>query len=179
MSVDLSDFESEFSFSNYPIKGDDGFVRAKLIEVKLARTRTTKQRNSKELQDDTTVIVTRFSFLLEGASKPINSSVITGTNLNPLKVHVKAKGRGAKKEQPEYNAFTEMCLRTGFITLEQLNSRPQDISTILKEAFKAVSQDNPVHLKTQLVIDDEETNHFEKISIKTIAKIEYFEFNDK
>lgn len=177
MSVDLSDFDSEYTFANYPIKDKDGFVRAKLIEVKLDRTRNTKQRTSKTLQDDTTIIVTKFNFLLEGASKPIKSSRMTGTSLNPNKVYIKAKGRGANKEQPEYNAFTEMCLRLEFITLDQLNSRPEDISTILKTAFKAVSEENPVYVKTQLINDDDENNYFENVNIKTIERIKPFEFN--
>lgn len=179
MSVDLSDFDTEYTFANYPIKDKDGFVRAKLIEVKLDRTRVTKQRTSKELQDDKTVIVTKFNFLLEGASKPIKSKRNTGTSLNPNKIYIKAKGRGANKEQPEYNAFTEMCLNLGFITLDQLNSRPEDISNILKSAFKAVSEENPVCIRTKLIHDDETDSHFENVNIKTIEKIESFDFEQK
>jgi len=179
MSVDLSDFDSDYTFANYPLKDAEGFVKAKLIEVKLDRTRNTKQRTSKSLQDDTTIIVTKFNFLLEGASKPIKSKRNTGTSLNPNKIYIKAKGRGSSKEQPEYNAFTEMCLRLGFITLEQLNSRPEDISNILKTAFKAVSEENPIYIKTQLVNDDETDSYFENVNIRTIERLkEPFDFKN-
>jgi hypothetical protein len=177
MSVDLADFDSEYTFANYPLKDKDSFVRAKLVEVKPDRIKDIKQRTSKTLQDDKTFIVTRFNFLLEGASKPIKNSVITGTSLNPNKVHVKAKGRGATKEQPEYNAFTEICLRLGFISLEQLNSRPEDISEILKKAFKSVSEENPIFIKAQLINIDSETSTLETVNIKTVEQIKPFEFN--
>jgi hypothetical protein len=176
MSVDLSDFDSEYTFANYPLKDKDNFVKAKLIEVKPDKLKDIKQRTSKTLQDEKTVIVTRFSFLLEGANKPIKNSVITGTSLNPNKVYIKAKGRGANKEEPEYNAFTEICLRLGFINLEQLNSRPEDISIILKNAFKSVSEDKPVFVKTQLINTDLDATTLEVVNIKTIEKIKPFEF---
>ena len=177
MSVDLADFDSEYTFANYPLKDKDGFVRAKLIEVRPDKIKDIKQRTSKTLQDEKTYIATRFVFLLEGASNPIKSSAITGTILNPNKVYIKAKGRGATKEQPEYNLFTEMCLRLGFISLEQLNSRPEDISEILKKAFKAVSEDKPVFIKTQLINTDLDTTTLETVNIKTIVKTSLFEFN--
>jgi len=179
MTVDLSDFDNEYTIANFPLKDSNNFVKAQLVEVKLDKIRDTKKRTSTTLQDDKTYIVTRFNFLLEGASKPIKNSVITGTNLNPNKVHIKAKGRGAKKEQPEYNGFTEICLRLGFVTIEQLNKRPEDISEILKKCFKAVSSSKPIFIKTQLINVDTETTTLETVNIKTIEQIGSFEFKNK
>lgn len=177
MSVDLADFDSEYTFANYPLKDKDLYVRAKLIEVKPDKIKDTKQRTSKTFQDEKTSIVTRFNFLLEGASKPIKTSVVTGTSLNPNKIYIKAKGRGSNKEQPEYNAFTEMCLRLGFISIEHLNSRPEDISNILKSAFKAVSEEKPIFVKVQLINTDSENSHLEVVNIKTLSQIKFFDFN--
>jgi hypothetical protein len=175
MKIDLLDFDNDYTFANYPLKDSSDFVRAKLVEVKPDKIKDTGKKTSKTLQDDKTYKVTRFNFLLEGASTPIKNSVITGKNLNPMKVF-KSKVKGNKKELPEYNAFTEICLRLGFITMEQLNSRPEDISMHLKKVFSSVSEEKPVFIKTQLVNIESDSTTLEAVNIKTIELIKTFDF---
>jgi hypothetical protein len=101
-------------------------------------------------------------------------SRLTGTNLRPEKVHVKAKGRGKKQEQPEYNAFTEICLRLGIIKEKELEEKNKNLLTDITNAIKNVSTENPIYIKAKLQMSETGDTSFETINIKSIETIDQF-----
>jgi hypothetical protein len=170
-------FDDDLRFANSPKKDNQGFVKAKITKIEKTTCFDTKERTSKTLQDDKTYIAIQFNYLLEGITETINGSLRTGTNLNPEKVYIKAKGRGAKNEKPEYNAFTEMCLRLGLIDIKRLEERDYNLLPELFNKMKNVSDNNPIYIKTKLTHN--ENNMMEILDIRTVELIEKFDFDNK
>lgn len=173
-NIDLTDFDEDFKYANSPKKNVSGFVKGQVIKIEKKNFIDKKERTSKSLQDDRSYIGVEFTFLLEGIIEPIKTTLRTGTNLNPDKIHVKAKGRGAKTEKPEYNAFTEICLRLGLIDIQKLENRDVEMLANLTSKFKEISQEKPIYIKTQLTLPEE--LQIEIVNIRSIELIETFTF---
>ena len=62
-------------------------------------------------------------------------NVRTGTLISPEKTHIKAKGRGKTKEQPEYNKLTEILLRLKICTIEEIQKNKDAIIDIYKKKY--------------------------------------------
>ena len=98
---------------------------------------------------------------------------MTGTKINTEIKHVKAKGRGSK-EQEEYNALTEMCLKLGIFNKKDVKGENnQVLLDNLKNAVKSISSDKPIYIKTKLETSEKSTE-FENINIRTIQLIDKF-----
>jgi hypothetical protein len=174
IDIGTIDFDEDLKFSNAPKKDLEGYVKAKIIKIEKTTCFDTKERTSKTLQDDKTYISIQFSYLLEGVVDVISGSLRTGTNLNPEKVHIKAKGRGVKNEKPEYNAFTEMCLRLNLIDIKRLEDRDSKILIELAKKMKSVTKENPLYIKTKLT--RAENSLMEVVDIRTVELINKFDF---
>ena len=100
-------------------------------------------------------------------------NIRTGTLISPEKSHIKAKGRGKTKEQPEYNKLTELLLRLKIATIEEIasfdNKKTDEILERMREA-----NNNHIFIKSKLQI--QEDGEFETLNPRTIEKINYFEF---
>ena len=168
------DYDDNLGFANNPLKDNEGYVKGKLIEIKNHTLIDKKKRTSTEFADDITKKCLMFIFSMEGTTEPIRMSKLTGTNIRPEKIHVKAKGRGKDKEQPEYNALTEMCLRLGVFKHSELKTNNKELIEKIRLAMKNTSPEKPVYIKTKLQLIDNEENQFESINMKTIQVIDKF-----
>lgn len=165
---------SKLSFANLPIKDNDGFVRGKLTEISYKNFISKEKRTNKNLEDDKTYNAFVFNFEIESTGdKPIKMNIRTGTLISPEKSHIKAKGRGKNKEQPEYNKLTELLLRLKIATIEEIasfdNKKTDEILKRMREA-----NNNHIFIKSKLQI--QEDGEFETLNPRTIEKINSFEF---
>lgn len=167
------DFDECVGIANRPVKDLQGYVKGKLIGIDLRNIEVKKPRSKNDFEDDIVQKVFKFSFMMEGKREPIFMSKITGTKINTDVVHVKAKGRGTKEES-EYNALTELCLKLGIFKKEDItNDRQELLLKNLKEAVQSISKDNPVYIKTKLETS-EKSSEFENINSRTIELIDKF-----
>ena len=120
---EVYDLDEYVSFANTPLKDDKGCIKAKLVKIDKKLILSSKKRTNRDLADDITQKAFKFVFEVVGTKENITMSLLTGTNIRPDKVHVKAKGRGKTKEQPEYNKLTELLLRLNVFTIEELDKR--------------------------------------------------------
>lgn len=167
---------SKLGFANLPIKDNEGFVRGKLTEISYKTFISKEKRTKKSLEDDKTYNAFVFNFEIESTGdKPIKMNIRTGTLISPEKSHIKAKGRGKTKEQPEYNKLTELLLRLKIATIEEISSFDnKKTDEILKRMREANS--NHIFIKSKLQI--QEDGEFETLNPRTIEKINSFEFKN-
>ena len=169
---EVYDFDEDVSFANTPLKDDKGYIKAKLVKIDKRYINTTKTRTIRDLADDVTQKAFRFIFEVVGNKENITMSILTGTNIRPDKVHVKAKGRGKTKEQPEYNKLTELLLRLKVFTVEELEKRDEIVLNKTSNLIKTISE-KPICIKAKLEIQNNETT-FENLNIKSIEVISNF-----
>ena len=132
-----------------------------------------EKRTIKSLEDDKTYKAFVFDFLIESTGdKPIKMNVRTGTLISPEKTHIKAKGRGKTKEQPEYNKLTELLLRLKVFNVEELEKRDEIILNKTSNFIKNISE-KPIYIKAKLETQNNETT-FETLNIKSIEVIPSF-----
>jgi hypothetical protein len=173
MSETDFDFDDCVGIANRPSKDIKGFVRGKLTGIDLRNIEVKKPRSKNDFEDDVIQKVFKFSFKMEGKREFILMSKITGTKINTDIVHVKGKGRGSKEES-EYNALTELCLKLGIFKKEDITDDKQELLLKnLKEAVQTINEDKPVYIKTKLETS-EKSNEFENINSRTIELIEKF-----
>jgi hypothetical protein len=167
------DFDDCVGIANRPAKGIDGFVRGKLIGIDLRNIEIKKPRSKNDPEDDVVQTVLKFSFLIEGKREDISMSRITGTKISTDVAHTKAKGRGSKEEH-EYNALTEICLKLAIFKKDEITDDKQELLLKkLKEAVESVSVEKPIYIKTKLETS-EKSAEFENINIRSIELIEKF-----
>jgi len=166
------DFDDYLGFANTPLKDDKGYIKAKLTKIEKKLTISSKNRTSRDLADDITQKCFKFIFDVVGNKENITMSILTGTNIRPDKVHVKAKGRGKTKEQPEYNKLTELLLRLKVFNVEELEKRDEIVLKKTSDLIKNISQ-KPICVKAKLEIQNNDTT-FETINIKSIEVIPSF-----
>jgi hypothetical protein len=167
------DFDDCIGIANRPAKGVDGFVRGKLVGIDLRNIEVKKPRSKNNPEDDLIQKVLKFTFLMEGKREDITMSKITGTKISTEVVHTKGKGRGSKEED-EYNALTEMCLKLGIFKKEEIADDKQEILLKkLKEAVNTISNEKPIYIKTKLETSEKSTE-FENINVRSIKLIEKF-----
>jgi hypothetical protein len=166
------DFDDYLGFANTPLKDDKSYIKAKLTKIEKKLTINSKNRTSRDLADDITQKCFKFVFDVIGNKENITMSILTGTNIRPDKVHVKAKGRGKTKEQPEYNKLTELLLRLNVFTIEELNKRDEIVLNKTSNLIKNIGE-KPIYIKAKLEIQNNDTT-FETINIKSIEIIPNF-----
>ena len=172
LDIEELDFD-ESNVANRPNKDFDGYVKGKLVSFKMEERTFAKPRFKNDFADDVVQKVFMFNFVIEGKSEPIKMSRMTGTKINTEAKHIKAKGRG-KKEQEEYNALTEMCIKLGIFKIEDV--RDDNTKTLienLKNAYKPISEENPIYIKTKLE-RCEKSYDLENIDVRTIKLIDKF-----
>lgn len=167
-NIDLEDFEDEIGIANKPVKNTEGYVKARLVKMRPDTIKHKKKRSSREYGDDLTQKCIKFSFLVDGLVEPIHMSKITGTNISVEPTHTVAKGRGKKKEKPEYNAFTEMCLKLGILTEEDLTKEHKALLDKIKKAMLTISEENPIEVKTKLMSVDKVDGDLETIDVRSL-----------
>ncbi len=166
------DYDDYLSFANSPLKDDKGYIKAKLIKIDKTQTISRQNRTTRDLADDITQKCFKFIFDVVGTKENITMSILTGTNIRPDKVYIKAKGRGKTKEQPEYNKLTELLLRLNIFTVDELEKRDESVLSKTANLIKAI-KDNPIYIKAKLEIQNNETT-FETLNIKSIEVIPSF-----
>ena len=167
----------DLGFANRPLKDENGFVRGQLIEISNKTFISKEKRTIKSLEDDKTYKAFVFDFLIESTGdKPIKMNVRTGTLISPEKTHIKAKGRGKTKEQPEYNKLTEILLRLKICTIEEIQKNNLDILKEIRERMNNVIK-KPIHFKSKLQIQEDAEN-LETLNNRTIETIPPFEFKN-
>ena len=172
---EVYDIDEFVGFANTPLKDDKGYIKAKLVKIDKKLILSSKKRTSRDLADDITQKAFKFIFEVVGTKENITMSILTGTNIRPDKVHVKAKGRGKTKEQPEYNKLTELLLRLKIATIEEISSFDnKKTDEILKRMREANT--NHIFIKSKLQI--QEDGEFETLNPRTIEKIKSFEFKN-
>lgn len=165
------DFDECAGIANRPVKDLDGFVKGKLTSIDIQTRDFKKPRSKNDFEDDIVQKVFMFTFMMEGKTEPIKMTRMTGTKINTEVKHIKAKGRGSK-EQEEYNALTEMCLKLGIFNKKDVrDENNQVLLDNLKNAVKTVSNDKPIYIKTKLETSEKSTE-FENINIRTIKLID-------
>ena len=169
---EVYDLDEYVSFANTPLKDDKGYIKAKLVKIDRKLLISSKKRTSRDLADDVTQKAFKFIFEVVGTKENITMSILTGTNIRPDKVHVKAKGRGKTKEQPEYNKLTELLLRLKVFTVEELEKRDEIILNKISNFIKNISE-KPIYIKAKLETQNNETT-FETLNIKSIEVIPSF-----
>jgi hypothetical protein len=167
------EFDDFISFANVPKKDDKGYVRGKLIKIEKTEL-LNKKKNIKEDDEDLTNKCFKFCFLMEGTSETIKMNRLTGTNLRPEKVYTKTKG--VKQQNPEYNAFTEMCLKLEIINEKDLISKNKSILADISKIIKSTTTEKPIYIKAKLQqsTNSSKETSFETINIKSIKVIEDF-----
>lgn len=178
-SIDLEDFEDEIGIANKPVKDTEGYVNAKLVKMRPDTIKHKKKRSSREYGDDLTQKCIKFSFLVDGLVEPIHMSKITGTNISVEPTHTVAKGRGKKKEKPEYNAFTEMCLKLGVLLEEDLKKEHKNLLDKLKKAMITISEEKPIHVKTKLMSVEKVEGDLETIDVRSLKLVKQAAKDDK
>jgi hypothetical protein len=167
------DFDECIGIANRPAKNLEGFVRGKLIGIDLRTIEVKKPRSKNNPEDDLIQKVLKFTFLIEGKREDITMSKITGTKISTEVVHTKGKGRGSKEEE-EYNALTEICLKLGIFKKEEIVDDKQDmLLKKLKDALSTISSEKPVYIKTKLETSEKSAD-FENINVRTIKIIDKF-----
>ena len=169
---EVYDLDEYVAFANTPSKDDKGYVKAKLIKIEKKTTISSKKRTSRDLADDITQKCFKFIFEVVGTKENITMSILTGTNIRPDKVYVKAKGRGKTKEQPEYNKLTELLLRLNVFTVDELEKRDEIVLSKTSNLIKTINE-KPIYIQGKLEIQNNETT-FETINIKSIEVIPAF-----
>jgi len=169
---EVYDLDEYVSFANTPLKDDKGYIKAKLVKIEKRQMISSKKRTSRDLADDITQKCFKFIFDVVGNKEIITMSILTGTNIRPDKVHVKAKGRGKSKEQPEYNKLTELLLRLNVFSIDELEKRDEVVLSKTSNLIKTINE-KPIYLKGKLEIQNNETT-FETLNIKSIEVIPAF-----
>jgi len=169
---EIYDLDEYVSFANTPLKDDKGYIKAKLVKIDRKLLISSKKRTSRDLADDITQKAFKFIFDVVGTKENITMSILTGTNIRPDKVHIKAKGRGKTKEQPEYNKLTELLIRLNVFTIEELDKRDELVLNKTSNFIKNISE-KPIYIKAKLEIQNNETS-FENLNIKSIEIIPSF-----
>jgi hypothetical protein len=163
------DYDDYLGFANSPLKDDKGYIKAKLVKIDKTLTISSNNRTTKDLADDITQKCFKFVFDVVGTKENITMSILTGTNIRPDKVYIKAKGRGKNKEQPEYNKLTELLLRLNVFTIEELEKRDETVLSKTTNLIKTIKE-NPICIKAKLDIQNNDTT-FETLNIKSIEII--------
>lgn len=167
INVDIDELDfNESNANNRPNKDFDGYVNGKLVSFKMEERTFAKPRFKNDFADDVQKVC-MFNFVIEGKSEPIKMSRMTGTKINTEAKHIKAKGRG-KKEQEEYNALTEMCIKLGIFNIQDVkDDNTKTLLDNLKNAYKTISEESPIYIKTKLERCKKSYN-LENIDISTI-----------
>tara|TARA_B110000211_G_scaffold207514_1_gene243351 strand:- start:61 stop:582 length:522 start_codon:yes stop_codon:yes gene_type:complete len=167
------DFDDCVGIANRPAKDLNGFVRGKLTNIDLRNIEIKKPRSKNDPEDDVIQTVLKFTFSIEGKREDITMSKITGTKISTDVVHTKGKGRGSKEEH-EYNALTEICLKLGIFKKDEITDEKQDLLLKkLKDAVQSITDEKPIYIKTKLETSEKSTE-FENINVRTIELIENF-----
>ncbi len=169
---EIYDLDEYVSFANTPLKDDKGYIKAKLVKIDRKLLISSKKRTSRDLADDVTQKAFKFIFDVVGTKENITMSILTGTNIRPDKVHVKAKGRGKTKEQPEYNKLTELLLRLNVFTIDELKRRDELVLNKTADFIKNIEKNN-IYIKSRLEMQNNDTS-FTSLYIKSIELIPKF-----
>jgi hypothetical protein len=176
---DLMDIETSVSYTNKPVKADDGYVRGALVGIVNAKIDDKKKKKSgtSTMGGSTGKIdIFKFVFQVEGVTAPITMKKSTGLNLRPEKAaKAKASNDNAGDSGSTYNVFTDLLLTLKVLTVEELESRSDIGLKKASRAIKNISKDNPIYIKTKLKDNTYEGDVFEIVDHKTIELIEKFD----
>jgi hypothetical protein len=108
-------------------------------------------------------------FYFEGdclAGEKMEMKIMTSRKINPTKIAVKGAGRG-KNELKQYNKLTQMCLRLGFLSENELKNL-NDVT--LKKVDDQLKNTTNLHVKFKPVPSKKDPN-LEAIGLATLQSV--------
>lgn len=182
-NVNLKDITKDLSLSKSKAvtKDGNGYFRGKLDKIELVEVEYNEQVdiNSERTVDEGIKIQLRFNFLLftENEEIKIPKVILVGTNLNKEPQVVKYKSRGNKKMKNVFNQFTEICIRLGFITPNELQEYDENLNTKIEKLLQEYNEreEKEKVLIAARFVEGQEARIIDIFQLTKVDKIDYKE----